>query len=124
MRGNIDSLRRDSESYSRQAVHDGFTCSTCGEIFQKPILATVTSSGNVKTYLACPRCIVKVGSVKTEKSEERRSIIGVSERKETSQKEDFQCAHFLGYLKKRSRDMPVPDECLTCGKMIECMVHQ
>jgi hypothetical protein len=37
--------------------------------------------------------------------------------------DDAKCTHFLGYLKKRPRDMPFPDECLTCNKMIECLTH-
>ena len=119
MRRNIDSLKFDNEDYPPRETHDGFTCGTCGEIFQKPLLATVTSNGSARTYLACPRCMVKVGNIKTEK----RSIIDTSEKKGITHDKNSQCKHFLGYLKKRSRDMPIPDECLTCGKMIECTVR-
>jgi hypothetical protein len=35
--------------------------------------------------------------------------------------DDAKCTHFLGYLKKRPKDMSFPDECLTCDKMIECL---
>ena len=31
------------------------------------------------------------------------------------------CAHFLGYLKTRSKDSPIPDECLTCATLMKCM---
>ena len=31
------------------------------------------------------------------------------------------CAHHLGYLKRRPKNTPIPEECLTCSKMIECM---
>lgn len=31
------------------------------------------------------------------------------------------CAHYLGYLKKRGKSTPIPEECLTCSKMIDCM---
>ena len=31
------------------------------------------------------------------------------------------CQHELGYLKKRDRGSPIPDECLICVKMIDCM---
>ena len=30
------------------------------------------------------------------------------------------CAHYLGYLKKRG-NTPIPEACLTCSKMIDCM---
>ena len=31
------------------------------------------------------------------------------------------CPHFVGYLKTRSKDSPVPDECLTCAALMKCM---
>ncbi len=33
------------------------------------------------------------------------------------------CNHQAGYLKNRPKDSPVPDECLTCTEMINCMIH-
>ena len=32
------------------------------------------------------------------------------------------CPHYLGYLSKRPKDASIPDECLTCRKMVECML--
>jgi hypothetical protein len=37
--------------------------------------------------------------------------------------DEAKCTHFLGYLKKRGKDTPFPDECLTCDKMIECLAY-
>jgi hypothetical protein len=37
---------------------------------------------------------------------------------------DVKCQHFLGYLKRRPKDTPIPDECLTCGRMVECLYIQ
>ncbi len=31
------------------------------------------------------------------------------------------CAHFLGYLKKFPKDSSIPDECLTCSRILKCM---
>jgi hypothetical protein len=33
------------------------------------------------------------------------------------------CEHFFGYLNKRQKDTPFPDECLMCLRMVECMYH-
>jgi len=40
------------------------------------------------------------------------------------EKEDIAvtCPHHVGYLKKRSKDESVPDSCLTCPKILQCMV--
>jgi hypothetical protein len=41
-----------------------------------------------------------------------------------SQPQDFgKCGHFFGYLGKRQKSTPFPDECLTCARMVECLLH-
>jgi len=32
------------------------------------------------------------------------------------------CPHHVGYLKTRSKNETVPDNCLTCPKILQCMV--
>ena len=31
------------------------------------------------------------------------------------------CPYHVGYLKKRPKNTPVPEECFTCVEMIDCM---
>ena len=103
-----------------------FKCSECGEEFQKPILATVSSNISVQKYFACPRCFTKVGDVEGRKDRESKEVaFSAEEAKKAVAKfeESVKCDHFLGYLKKRSKDTAIPDECLTCDKMIECLAH-
>jgi hypothetical protein len=107
--------------------NDGLTCDGCGENFERPILATIVSNGSSRTYYACPRCLTKVGDLKPQKDdrsrgEEKASTITVHKAKESESK-DAGCEHFLGYLKKRPKNTPIPDECLTCSKMIECLTY-
>jgi hypothetical protein len=33
------------------------------------------------------------------------------------------CLHELGYLKRRPKNTPIPEECLICNKMIDCMAY-
>ncbi len=33
------------------------------------------------------------------------------------------CPHHFGYLSKRPKDIPIPEECLTCRKMVQCMLN-
>jgi hypothetical protein len=33
------------------------------------------------------------------------------------------CPHYLGYLSKRPKDASIPDACLTCRKMVKCMLE-
>jgi len=125
MRRNIGSSRLDEEDYSVNENQTAFTCGTCGEKFHKPILATVSSSGYIQKYYACPRCIVKIRDTKAQEKEEEKATFqrGDSKKLAAVSESNFECGHFLGYLKKRSKDTPIPDECLTCNKMIECLIH-
>jgi DNA-directed RNA polymerase subunit RPC12/RpoP len=102
-----------------------FRCGECDETFSKPILATVFSHGQAQTYYACPRCLTKVAEQKrSSKSEKETSPLIEKVKKATATEEDnVKCTHFLGYLKKRPKNTPIPDECLTCGKMVECLIH-
>jgi hypothetical protein len=104
-----------------------FRCNECRGTFQKPILVTLSSRGYVQTYNACPRCLSKVTVFKQQKSretEETSAPIDNPMKKSVAKEENNAgCQHFLGYLKGRPKDKSVPDECLTCNKMIECMIH-
>ena len=39
------------------------------------------------------------------------------------QSEEVKCRLFHGYLKKRPKNTPIPDECLICSRMIECLAY-
>jgi hypothetical protein len=103
-----------------------FRCSGCHGTFQKPILATVNSRGYTQTYYACPRCLSKVAGVKDSKergSEEVSPSVVKVKRTEVKHESAVECKHFLGYLKKRPKGTSIPDECLVCDKMVECLIH-
>ena len=105
------------EGHSFEGNSMDFVCNGCGGEFEKPVLATISSSGRVQKYYACPRCMTRI-------KEERKNVtISKEDIKKPSAKfeNSVECKHFLGYLKTRSKDAPIPDDCLTCGKMIECL---
>lgn len=102
------------------------TCDECGRTFQKPILATVSTRGQTQTYYACPRCMTKVQSSRTsaKEKEEKGTVSTAEPTKLTAEPEDTErCGHFFGYLNKHQKNTPFPDECLTCAKMVECMLR-
>jgi len=53
-----------------------------------------------------------------EETEPPKSIVDRLEEKKPN--EESICMHELGYLKTLPRKAPVPDECLSCPKIIEC----
>jgi hypothetical protein len=61
-------------------------------------------------------------SASAKEKEEKGTVSTVESRKpKTEQEAEVKCGHFLGYLNKHQKNMPFPDECLTCEKMVECM---
>jgi len=115
-RGEHDSSDNDTD----------FKCEECGEGFSRPLLARVSSEGrDVRTYFACPRCLSQVKAVEAGKSEKREESTSLKEPSRASEKleANVSCQHFLGYLKRRPKNTAVPEDCLMCEKMIECMVY-
>jgi len=103
-----------------------FVCDGCGENFSKPILATVSSDGILQKYYACPHCLTEVSDAKSQRSEEDEKTSVLAEGIENAAaklESNMECKNFFGYLKKRPKSTPIPDECLTCDKMIDCLIH-
>jgi len=120
MERNLNSWKADSEN------HPDFRCGECGEEFHEPLLAKISSSGLTQTYYACPRCLTKVPENRAQKNEQNENhAISFKDLNKPSSKLEgtADCEHFFGYLGRRPKDTSIPEDCLTCEKMIECMVH-
>ena len=127
MNRNVASLRFDCATVSGQ------TCGACGTSFENPLLAMVFNESVVKEYYACPNCLSKVSSFKqkpdgedVDKVNDIQAVAEAVEELDANVAEDegrveAGCLHQLGYLKRRPKNTPIPEECLTCSKMIDCM---
>jgi hypothetical protein len=99
----------------------------CGEEFEQPLFAEIASGYNKEEYYACPRCLSKVRETRqrekaeVEEPEMEQAAETQSELKVSRVEDTSGCAHYLGYLKKRPKNSSIPEDCLTCTKMIECM---
>jgi DNA-directed RNA polymerase subunit RPC12/RpoP len=120
---DTDPPKADEADCPLETHRTSFKCKRCGKKFQKPILTTVLTSGQTKKYNACPRCMTQVQSFEpTEKREEKTPAQTIEPTKSTTTAESMgSCGHFFGYLKKREKQTPFPEECLTCAKMVECL---
>jgi DNA-directed RNA polymerase subunit RPC12/RpoP len=124
------SALKKNEPLNREAC----TCPNdeCGRSFDHPVELTVLSSNPAETYLACPYCMSRMDT-KTEEEEQRpiRSVSATSRIAAILKKEqdkldqrgtdEGNCSNGFGYLKKRPKGTPIPDECLVCEKMIQCL---
>ena len=103
--------------------HTGLTCDKCGKALQKPIQARVLTGAGVQTYSACPYCMTRVYAAEAGKEENREPEILRKGSSELSAQpvSDSACGHFFGYLNKRQRGTPIPEPCMVCTKMVDCL---
>ena len=124
MKRNATSFRNGTESNGASATQTICRCNTCEKEFKTPLLAMVSLGSKLDEYCACPKCLSKVGNLEPQQN------LGVDEagEKETltakiegALEENATCAHHFGYLKHRPKNMPIPEDCFICSKMIDCM---
>ncbi len=108
------------------------TCSnkSCGKVFDKPLIAVNLQKDSNAPYSACPYCLTEIPTLATEiesKNSPETSIeISQPEKKPALNKEETSaestCKHHLGYLKEKEQKQNIPDECILCAKVIDCML--
>ena len=59
-------------------------------------------------YDACPYCLTKISS------NDRAAVVPIEESRS--------CQHHLGYLRDRDKKTDVPDECMICKDIVDCML--
>jgi hypothetical protein len=90
-------------------------------------------SKNSEKYDACPYCLTEITveedtktlGVQKEKEEikiEQTEIRKIE--KQTTQKlqKTEGCLHYMGYLSQRSTKEKIPEECIVCQNIVQCML--
>ena len=69
--------------------------------------------------------VLDVISARPQKEEEERKKREepTAETPEEEEKGPSGCPHRFGYLANRPKDAPIPQECLTCQKIVDCMLR-
>jgi hypothetical protein len=95
----------------------------CGRDITDPIRVENLSGASSETYYACPYCLSPVDAVldETIKRQELVRRISAELPKKVEIKISNECNYHFGYLKSRPKNTPVPDSCLTCPRMMECL---
>jgi len=129
MERNSNTSESEVENQIFTDAEENSVCEVCGKEFEQPLLAEKTAGRHIEKYYACPRCLTKVGEVEhqeeaevEELEEEEEEMAEAKPENQTCKAEDASaCPYYLGYLKKRQRDSPIPETCFTCSKMIDCV---
>ncbi|MBT8171382.1 hypothetical protein KJN74_00725 [Candidatus Bathyarchaeota archaeon] len=84
---------------------------------------------SVKTVLkkennSGPKFLGRVKSIISKNGKSKNEIKKQTEKKSTEKKEGklTGCQEAFGYLANRPKDSPIPQECLSCPKMVDCML--
>jgi len=112
-----------------------FTCSNpeCGRVFANPIIVQDLTSKTESSYSACPYCLTEIvietnSEVKEEKQTLKKKRAKAQPPKlkpaEKSSVKDNKCPYHFGYLSQRSRKEEIPEECMTCEKIVQCMLKK
>lgn len=118
--------------------NQSFTCGNprCGRTFAEPLLVEDLASKEGSPYYACPYCLTEImlekepeisadkQNLEMEKTETKPPK-APEPAKKTPDKQSpkpQECPHYFGYLSTRSKKDPIPEECMTCDKLVECML--
>jgi len=86
----------------------------CHKKIEEPILLNNLSKTPAEQYYACPHCFIKLDVISAQPQKEKE------EKKE--EKGPSKCAGYLGYLAILPKNKPIPQECLTCPKILDCVM--
>ena len=104
------------------------------KVFTNPIKTENLCSKNAEVYDACPFCLTEITLEKSSTTfEEKKNL----KRRKTGSEQasvDFKekilaesskvqgCIYHLGYLSKRSKKEKIPEECMICENIVQCML--
>jgi hypothetical protein len=114
-----------------------YTCQnpSCRKCFTSPLKAVNLRQNPQETYYACPYCLTKILTIEEslkpalKKSEpEIEDLLSKTKEKERKEKQKgdkkANCNYHPGYLSERSSNQPIPDECLVCKDILNCMLKK
>jgi hypothetical protein len=77
------------------------------------------------SYSACPYCLTKIETEEPSRVEEKKETKPEQPRlvQQTSS-ETPKCPQDFGYLSRRPRGTEIPEECMICEKIMECILYK
>jgi hypothetical protein len=104
------------------------TCqnNSCKKNFEAPLKTLNLQAAPTEIYNACPYCLTKIKE--PEKSPENlQAKANHMKTKDTLDKNNdnlTKCHFHKGYLSERTTKENIPDECLVCKDILECMLRK
>jgi hypothetical protein len=87
---------------------------------------------NPEPYLACPHCLTEIVTQENRPRAETKPAVtaetlktpegNVRGKKTAQHPTTAGCTHHFGYLSERSSKEKIPDECMACTDIVNCML--
>jgi hypothetical protein len=126
LKGAIGAFR--SGETDEDARVSSFNCPNedCGHVFRHPLIALQIQKGEETEFYACPRCLSKIAvgqdPVLPDLNGLEDGVTGESESEQVLPHEASSgCHHYLGYLGERDSRAVIPEECMICKDLMDCM---
>jgi len=102
---------------------ESMTCpnNRCGRVFDKPLELIDLAKPSDESSLVCPYCLSKLEPIQLAQETVPETFLEENS-KDVTKEEEGKCPHFVGYLGKRPKGVPIPEFCLTCPQMMKCML--
>ncbi len=134
-----------SDAQAKDSKDNDFSCPNkdCELVFSRPLKALNLQKDAPTQYYACPNCLTEITveedlefpeeeAMKFEVTQELEpEIEGAQEgelelepQKSSFSEESVNCRHHLGYLSEREYNESIPDECMTCKNIVDCMLKR
>lgn len=118
-------------SQNEEEQKSALTCpnNSCAKVFVKPIRALNLQAASAGPYDACPYCLTEINpDVLVAVHDELRAVevdekVPLENLAEVPQ-ESPSCSYHLGYLSERESKGQIPDGCIVCKDIVECMLKK
>ncbi len=104
-----------------------YTCSNpaCGKVFASPLKTLNLREDSAEPYSACPYCLTKIAETELELDNKIETQEPESHETQAQNKDaPPSCQHHMGYLSEREQKQQIPDECIVCQNIVECMLRK
>ncbi len=104
------------------------TCpnTACKRDFETPLRTLNLQQESAEPYDACPFCLTEIAIPQLEKDNKLEKTTSVSSKDKSSKNKEksYACQYHMGYLSEREQKQPIPDECIVCKDIVECMLKK
>lgn len=118
-------------SQNEEEQKSAVTCpnNACAKVFVKSLRALNLQATSSGPYDACPYCLTEINQDELVAVNDEPRAVEVNEKAPLENptqvpQKSSSCSYHLGYLNERESKEQIPDECIICKDIVECMLRK